>query len=141
MKKDSKRVSMFIVFAALIVAAASVMSLVVHAAVTYNNTVDTNSRLTISSSGTATVKASYTGYQNVTTGANVVIVIQKKLPLVWFPVANGSWEDDLTGWKNSVTHTLDLSTTGKYRAVFQYTVSGSGGTADVIQETEYCDYN
>ena len=141
MKKSIKRITGFIAFTALLLAVLTIAMLTVGAATTYNNTNHVSSEFTISSSGTATVKASYTGYQNVTTGANVVIVIQKKMPLVWFPVANGYWEDDLTGWKNSVTHTVDLSTTGKYRAVFQYTVSGSGGASDVIQETEYCNYN
>ena len=96
---------------------------------------------TISTSGAASVKATYMGYPNITTGANIKITIQKRFLFFWFDVDGGEWDDDLTGWNNSTTHSLDLTSTGSYRAVFEYTVYGSGGDPDEIEETIYRDYD
>ena len=104
----------------------------------YNNTLMVNSRFSINSSGVATVTIMYVGKAGVTTGATIVTKVEKQN-------ANGSWsivdidtEDDV--WVD-VTTTISLSTThtvtvprGTYRAVINYTISGTGGAADTVED-------
>ena len=108
-----------------------------------NNTLSTFEYFSISS-GEAVIYASYVGYQNVTTGAQIIIKIQKKFLLFWIDVDNGqtnnTWIDSVTGYQGSVTHSTGLSSTGNYRAVITYSVYGSGGDTDVINVTLYSDY-
>ena len=112
-------------------------------AVRNNNTLSTFEYFSISS-GEAVIYASYAGYQNVTTGAQIIIKIQKKFLLFWIDVDNGqtnnTWIDSVTGYQGSVTHSTGLSSTGNYRAVITYSVYGSGGDTDVIDITLYSDY-
>jgi hypothetical protein len=108
-----------------------------------NNTLSTFEYFSISS-GEAVIYASYVGYQNISTGAQTEIKIQKKFLLFWIDVDNGqtnnTWIDSVTGYQGSVTHSTGLSSTGNYRAVITYSVYGSGGDTDVINVTLYSDY-
>lgn len=108
-----------------------------------NNTLSTFEYFSISS-GEAVIYASYVGYQNITTGAQTEIKIQRKFLLFWIDVDNGqtnnTWIDSVTGYQGSVTHSTGLSSTGNYRAVITYSVYGSGGDTDVINVTLYSDY-
>lgn len=89
--------------------------------------------------GVAYIEACYTGYSGITTGATITVKLQKKFLFWWNDVDNGqpddTWTATLTGWKNSVSYSLALSNTGDYRAVFTYTIRGTGGAADEISET------
>ncbi|MBE6551394.1 MAG: hypothetical protein E7665_04590 [Ruminococcaceae bacterium] len=89
--------------------------------------------------GVAEIEASYIGYQGTTTGATITVKLQKKFLFWWNDVDNGqpddTWTANLTGWKNSVSYSLALSNTGDYRAVFTYTIRGTGGADDEISDT------
>ena len=108
-----------------------------------NNTNNTYEYFNISS-GEATVYARYVGYQNITTGAQIDIKIQRKVLFTWVDVNNGqpnnTWTDYVTGYQESVTHSLQLPGRGNYRALITYTVYGYGGSPDVIDVIKYDSY-
>lgn len=102
-----------------------------------NNTHMTNDNFFIKD-GVATVAVAYTGYSNLTTGALVTIQLQRKSLLWWSDVC--TWTISFAGWTNSTTKTTQLSKTGEYRAIIEYTISGSGGADDVFSVTLYDEY-
>ena len=111
----------------------------------YNNTEYASCALSISSSGNATVTLNYKGIDGVTTGATVETYIQKKtLGLVWTTVnigqPNNKWVDTVTGVSPTIRHYAQLDSTGTYRAVAKFTISGTGGSADVIEKTSTYTY-
>ena len=60
----------------------------------YNNFDRVNTVFTISGSGVATVKNSYTGITGTTKSAKIVTKVQKKVGVIWVTVDNGSWTDN-----------------------------------------------
>ena len=97
-----------------------------------NNVGSTNTTFTISSSGLATVKNTYNGITGVTQSSEIVTKVQKKFGLIWITVDNGSWTDTSTSTNFSKSHSVQLSSTGTYRAHVVFTVSGTGGSDDKI---------
>ena len=110
----------------------------------YNNTSTASVTLSISSTGTATVRLKCTGISGVTNKITVVSYIQRKVGLIWVRVDNGldgkEWTDTVNGTTLSKSHTLQLSKTGTYRAKAEFTVTGSGGSADDIVKTATAEY-
>lgn len=110
-----------------------------------NNTAMTSTNFTITSSGKATITASYTGYKNVTTGATVTSYIEKRtLGMFWTRVDIGeignAWVDTSTDDTDAFGHVFYLSERGTYRAIVEYEIRGTGGATDVInyeQERTY----
>ena len=97
----------------------------------YNNAATVNSNFNIVD-GNAIVLASYTGYQDMTTGARITIQLQKRNLLIF-------WKD-ITEWvdvsykENAMfEHSYPVSS-GTYRVKIRYEISGSGGATDVIEE-------
>ncbi|MGN0468449.1 MAG: hypothetical protein ACI4GY_06980 [Acutalibacteraceae bacterium] len=105
----------------------------------YNNTNTAKIVFSISSSGKATFTVSCTGISGVTSKITAVSCIQRKVGLIWVKVDNGldgkQWTDTVNGTTMSKSHSLQLSKTGTYRAKVEFTVSGSGGSADEITKT------
>ena len=111
----------------------------------YNNTVTANSYFTISENGTATITVSYRGVSGLTTGATITTKIQKRtLGLIWTNVDIGTednvWVDEATGFSYSTSHSIDLNSTGTYRAVVDFVIRGTGGADDEISQTSTCEY-
>ena len=103
----------------------------------YNNTTKTTSNFTINDSGVASISATCIGKTGVTTSICVEIIIEKQnMNGTWTAVnigtTNNVWIDTSTNPILLANHTATLSH-GTYRAVFNYTVSGSGGADDVIE--------
>ena len=112
----------------------------------YNNILSTYSNFTIGSSGTGTVEASYRGYINVTDSVTVTIKIQKRsLGLIWTKVDIGNENNEIvftsTNTNDDFIYDVQLKSTGNYRAVITYTVSGSGGADDTIEDICTAEYN
>ena len=112
----------------------------------YNNILNTYSDFTIDSSGTGTVEASYRGYTGVTDSVTVTIKIQKRsLGLIWTKVDIGTENNEIvvtsTNINDDFTYDVQLKSTGNYRAVITYTVSGSGGADDTIEDICTAEYN
>ena len=109
----------------------------------YNNVLNTASDFDIDSTGLATVTASYKGYAGVTSNVTITIKIQKKtLGLVWTKVDIGTTNNEIvvssSNYLDEFNYDIQLNSTGNYRAVITYTVSGSGGADDEIEDI--CTY-
>ncbi len=99
----------------------------------YSNNVDTtNTIFSISSSGLATVKNTYSGITGTTKSAEIVTKVQKKVGLIWVTVSGGSWTDTSSATNFSKSHSVQLSSKGTYRAHVVFTISGTGGSDDKI---------
>ena len=98
----------------------------------YNNVGSTNTVFTISSSGLATVKNSYSDSSNRAKQAKIVTKIQKKVGIIWVTVNGGSWTDTSTSTNFSKSHSVQLSSKDTYRAHVVFTISGTGGSDDKI---------
>ena len=112
----------------------------------YNNIIQTESSFTVDASGEGEVYASYTGYTGVTESVTIKIKIQKKtLGLIWSKVDIGTENNEInitsTNVKDSFIYAVQLNSTGNYRAVITYTVSGSGGADDTIEDICTAEYN
>lgn len=97
-----------------------------------NNVSTTNTTFSISGSGSATVNNSYYGIAGKTKSAKIVTKIQKKVGIIWITVSGGNWTDSSTATNYSKSHSVQLSSTGTYRAHVEFTISGSGGSDDKI---------
>lgn len=97
-----------------------------------NNVGSTNTTFTISSSGLATVKNSYSDSLNRVKSAEIVTKVQKKVGLIWVTVDGGNWTDTSTSTNFSKSHSVQLSSKGTYRAHVVFTISGTGGSDDKI---------
>lgn len=96
-----------------------------------NNTGRTNTSFTISADGTAVVRVGYEGYQNTTTGATIIITIEKRnFMLFWKDVVSETVV--ISGYIYSDVFNYKLDDTGTYRCTVKYVVSGTGGADDVI---------
>ena len=126
-----RKISVFLVFAILLVNIFSVSAFASDISTYNNNTFLTNTDFVISSTGLATVAYNYEGYSDITTGATIEITIQKRNFLFfWNDVVNetitvqGEWVDDV--------YRYQLTSTGTYKCTVTYTVYGTAGEADVI---------
>lgn len=105
-----------------------------------NNDFDAIYDFYIDSYGQATVACRVMGQTNVTTGISIEIQIQRKTLLWWSDVDGGYWSDYFSGHLGSMVCGKELTKTGKYRAVFTITVSGTGGADDVVEKTLTYEY-
>lgn len=101
----------------------------------FNNTIQATSNFNISESGLATVNLKYIGYPNTATGATITCSIEKSTSSGWVTVSGASWTDEVTGFTNTVQHTVQLTSRGTYRMVYEYEIRGTGGAADIISDT------
>lgn len=112
----------------------------------YNNVLRTSSAFSINDSGMSTAKASYVGYTDITESVTITIKIQKRsLGLIWTKVDIGVPNNEIvvtsTNAADTFVYNIQLNSTGNYRAVITYTVSGSGGADDVIEDICTAEYN
>lgn len=105
----------------------------------YNNTIMTKSNFNIDENGVATVTVSYFGYNGVTLGGKITTKIEKLISGNWVTVNIGTtdntWIDESSSVNFRTTHTVQLTSSGTYRAVIEYRVWGNGGAEDVIPAT------
>ncbi|MBQ7352393.1 MAG: hypothetical protein IJW54_00130 [Clostridia bacterium] len=131
-----KRIGSFVVVAVMLfallipVSAANVTSPEI--APCYNNTASTEIVFVIDENGVASVSYTCIGYRGIVSSIKTEIQIQKKVGTSWADVEGASWIDESSVYFCTNTHDYQLSETGTYKAVVTFTVSGSGGAADVI---------
>ena len=111
----------------------------------YNNVIETMTTFTVSQSGVATVILSYNGIPGVTTGATITTKIQKRtLGFIWTKIdigtSNNEWVDSAIGVDYSTSHSVTLPSTGTYRVVVEYEITGTGGANDVIEDIQITEY-
>lgn len=105
----------------------------------YNNVGLTQSIFCIDPDGLAHVSVSYDGYSGITTGATITIRLQKKvLGLFWSTVDIGEpddmWIDHASGYLYHNSHSYQLTDKGTYRAEINYTIYGTAGPADEVED-------
>lgn len=104
----------------------------------WNNTNSAISSLYINSSGRASVAFTCIGIAGRTTSIKAETKLERKWGIFWLDVDGGEWTDTVNDSLISLTHYLQLSKTGTYRATTNFTVSGTGGSADEIEcRSEY----
>lgn len=109
---------------------------------TYSNNVgSTATSFTISSKGKATVSNNFAGISGVTKSATITTKVQKKIGVIWVTVNNGNWIDTSTATNYSKSHSVQLSSTGTYRAHVVFTISGTGGSDDKITKNVEKEYS
>ena len=86
------------------------------------------------------------GYTDITESVTITIKIQKRsLGLIWTKVDIGVPNNEIvvtsTNAADTFVYNIQLNSTGNYRAVITYTVSGSGGADDVIEDICTAEYN
>lgn len=96
-----------------------------------NNTLRVVTAFSITDTGEARVTYQYTGYPDITTGAEITIKIEKRNLLIFW---NDIVEETVvvTGERYDGVYRYQLSKTGTYRCTVTYRVSGTGGADDVI---------
>ena len=112
----------------------------------FNNTMMTSSNFTITTSGEATVTATYNAYRDRFTSARVTSYIEKRtLGIFWSRVdigqPNNEWVDTSTEYADIFGHVIQLTKTGTYRATVVYEISGTGGATDVIDYVQERTYS
>lgn len=115
------------------------------AAIMYNNVNQATLDCSVSSSGQLSADLLVTGIKGKTTRIEVELYVEKRFLLVfWSRVdigcPNNVWTDAVNAVNYSHTFSTSLSSTGTYRTTVTYTVSGTGGSADVITLTDTVTY-
>ena len=101
----------------------------------FNNTMQTTANFNISSSGVASVNLSYIGHPAKVTDATIRSYVQKSTSSGWVDVSGAAWVDEVTGITNTVQHTVQLTSRGTYRMVYEFEIRGTGGPADIVSDT------
>lgn len=99
----------------------------------WNNTNSTTIVLGISDSGKATIAIDCMGISNKATKIVAKTKLERKWGLLWLDVDGAEWTDTTTKSYLSLSHSIQVSKKGTYRATTTFTVSGSGGANDSIK--------
>lgn len=106
----------------------------------FNNTIQVSTSFNIESDGLAVASYSFIGYTGIATKVVINSKIEKKFLWWWNDVDGAEWVDEINDDVYAGEHTHQLTKSGTYRLVYEYTVYGTGGDPDVISnniETEY----
>ena len=126
-----RKISVFLIFAIFLVNIFSISTFASDITTRNNNTATTGTDFVISSTGIAMVGYGYNGYPNITTGATIEILIQKR-NLLFF------WENyvkqtiTVQGESCEDVSSFTLADRGTYKCTVTYTIYGTAGEADVI---------
>ncbi len=101
----------------------------------YNNTIQTVANFNISSTGKATATLNYIGHPAKATGATITCSIQKSTSSGWTEVSGASWTDVTETYTQTVQHSIQLTSRGTYRMVYEFEIRGTGGPADIVSDT------
>lgn len=104
----------------------------------WNNTATATAALYVNSSGRASIAYTCVGVAGVTTNIRAETKLERKWGIFWLDVDGGEWTDTIDENYLSLTHYLQVSKTGTYRATVNFTVYGTRGAADEIEcRSEY----
>lgn len=106
----------------------------------YNNLNNTFDEFDIDSDGLATFTVMCKGIQGVTTRIEITVQIQKKTLLWWNDVDGGRYFFERNDYQCSFWTNKQLSKSGKYRIVVDYTVYGTNGSADTVTSQKEASY-
>ncbi|MBQ7226687.1 MAG: hypothetical protein IJX02_08835 [Clostridia bacterium] len=132
MKMRNKVISLMAVVALMLAMALPVFAVENGITPYYNNTASTEATFTIDENGLATIAFTCRGYRGTTSKIEVDTKIERQVGTSWVEVEGASWADESTLYYCSQSHSVELTQTGTYKATVTFTVTGSGGDADVI---------
>lgn len=117
----------------------------VRAATTFHNTLYADIVNSIDSDGRLETILHVDGFKGITTLIETDLYVEKRiLGIFWIRVdigyTNNVWHDSTTDYHYSNYFDTQLSSHGTYRVTVTYTVSGTGGTPDVIVLTDTDTY-
>lgn len=99
----------------------------------FNNTIRVDSNFYIDSNGNANVSVGYTGYNGITTGARITILLEKRTVFFsWNDVQE--WVITSSEYIGNFERSHALTKSGVYRVTITFEISGSGGATDVFEE-------
>lgn len=115
------------------------------AATTYNNTTKATLSASIESTGCLSASLYVMGIKGKTTSIDVSLYVEKRiLGVFWSRIdigcTNNIWHDSTTNYYYTHIFSHNLNSTGTYRVTVTYTVSGTGGSSDVITLTDTVTY-
>ena len=115
------------------------------AAILYHNTASATVSTTINSNGKLQTTLNVVGINGVTTQIETELYVEKSiLGIFWERVdigyTNDLWLDSTTSYLYSNTFTTNLSSSGTYRVSVKFIVSGTGGSTDIITKTNTVTY-
>lgn len=115
------------------------------AATAYNNTLRSSLTCDVDSNGELSATMSVNGKSGITTHIGVELYIEKKILGIFgsrvdIGCENNIWTDSTNSYKYNHVFTTQLNSAGTYRVTVTYTVSGSGGSDDIITKTDTLTY-
>lgn len=136
----TKRGTLLILAALMLVVGMMIPYRNAEAAMTYNNTTDAYLSADIDTNGTLQATLLVNGKKGVTTCIEADLYIERKtLGIFWTRVDigynNNVWHDSTTSHYYNNSFSTDLVSNGTYRVVVSYTVHGTGGANDIIPKT------
>ena len=106
----------------------------------FNNTIQVTTHFNIESNGLAVATYSFIGYTGIATKVVINSKIEKKFLWWWNDVDGAEWTIEVENDVYAGNHTHQLTKSGTYRLVYEYTVYGTGGSADVISSSIEREY-
>lgn len=100
----------------------------------YNNTMRATAKFQIADGGLATITLNYVGHPTYISGVTITSYVQKSTSSGWVDVSGASWTDESTSVTKTIQHTLQLTSRGTYRLVYEFEIRGTGGAADIISD-------
>ena len=97
----------------------------------YNNLNHTQTSFVIDSNGNANILAGYTGYNGITTGAKITILLEKKT-FIFFWKDVEEWVITSSEYYGTFVKSYAVSE-GDYRVTITFEISGNGGATDVYE--------
>ena len=105
---------------------------------TCNNNLNMTATSFIITNDLGEISGHFVGYADITTEAIIESKIQRRTLFWWSDVDNGetdnTWVDHFYDVSGDIYPSLEITKKGTYRAVVTYTVKGTGGADDVIDE-------
>lgn len=145
MISNKKRGLCLILFAAVLFVSAFSLPYPAKAAITYHNTTNTSLTCSINSSGKLHADLTVKGISGTTTLIEADLYVEiRLLGSIWARInigyPNDVWHDSTTSYNYSNYFEHQLTVHGTYRVSVTYTVSGTGGSPDVIPKTSTAVY-
>ena len=95
----------------------------------FNNVASTEADFYIDSNGNANVQVGYVGYEGITTGARITILLEKRNLLVFWKDVE-EWVITSSDYYGDYFRSCAVSE-GTYRVTITFEISGTGGATDV----------
>lgn len=145
MKTKIKRCALFALMLCILAVGIFAPAKKAEAAVAFNNLLSETVACSVDSDGQLSAHMTAFGIKGTTTRIKVQLYVEKRiLGLLWSKIDIGCtddiWEDSTTSHIYENIFTTQLGSHGTYRVTVTFTVYGTGGANDVIQERRTVAY-